>query len=147
MVNETIKKVGEDIENFSFNTAISSLMILTNELEKQEKISKEIYETLLKLVSPFAPHITEDLWKSLGNKKSIYLSVWPEFDPKKIKRKSKIAVQINGKTREIFDMVNEMTEEDVKKKVLSLPSVKKWTEGKEAKRIIYVKGKIINIVV
>ncbi|MEK7551987.1 MAG: leucine--tRNA ligase [Patescibacteria group bacterium] len=146
LLHQTIKKVGEDIENFNFNTAISSLMILAGALENQEKISKEIYETVLQLISPFAPHITEELWANLGNKKSIYLSPWPMFDSQKIKQSSKLAIQINGKTRDIFEMESEMSEKDIKEKILDLPSVKKWIEGKEVKRIIYVKGKILNIV-
>jgi len=146
LVHQTIKKVGEDIENFNFNTAISSLMILAGELESQEKIGRETYEVVLQLISPFAPHIAEELWAELGNKKSIYLSAWPTFDPQKIKQNSKLAIQINGKTRDIFEMQGEMSEKDLKEKVLSLPSVKKWTDGKEVKKIIYVKGKILNIV-
>jgi len=147
LIHQTIKKVGEDIENFNFNTAISSLMILAGKLESQEKISKETCEIILQLISPFAPHIAEELWAGLGNKKSIYLSAWPTFDPQKIKQSSKLAIQINGKTRDILEMQGEMPEKDMKEKVLELPSVKKWTEGKEVKKIIYVKGKILNIVV
>lgn len=148
LIQKTIKKVTEDIEGMKFNTAISALMIATNELEAQDAVSKEHYETILKLFSPFAPHVAEELWAGLGNKDLISISVWPTFDTAKMTQgPAKMVVQINGKVRAAFDMAGELTEEEVKAKALALPEVVKWTEGKEPKKIIIVKGKVINIVV
>ncbi len=148
LIQKTIKKVTEDIENMKFNTAISSLMILVNEREKkQEGFSKKEFEVFLKLLAPFAPHITEELWANLGNKKSIHLSDWPKYDPKEIVEESvKIAVQINGKIRGIIDAESDTKEEDIKNMALNMAEITKWTEGKEIKKVIYVQGKVLNLV-
>lgn len=147
-LHKTIKKVGEDIEGMRFNTCISSLMILLNDLEKQQEIPREVYLQLLILLSPFAPHITEELWSILGNKKSIHTEVWPTFDLKKIAETSvTLAVQVNGKVRAELPIGPEATEDEVKQLALTHESITKWIEGKEVKKVIYVKGKLINIVV
>lgn len=157
LLHRTIKKVGEDIESFSFNTAISSLMILTNALEKVAQteangISKEVYKTLLQLMSPFAPHMTEEIWQSMKlgegkHEKSIHTSKWPEFDAKKLHSNTyKIAVQINSKVRAVFEIDTD-EESEVVKKALSIPEIIAKLEGKEPKKVIYVKGKLVNLVV
>ncbi|KKU70406.1 MAG: Leucine-tRNA ligase, partial [Parcubacteria group bacterium GW2011_GWA2_47_21] len=100
LLHQTIKKVTEDIEAMRFNTAVSALMILTNEMEKAEKVAKEDFEIFLRLLAPFAPHMTEELWEGLGYKKSVHLIPWPKYDPAKLlSDKIKIVVQVNGKTR------------------------------------------------
>jgi len=148
ILHQTIKKVTKDIENFKFNTAISQLMICTNEFEKEEKIEKEIFENFLKLLAPFAPHICEEIWQSLGNKKSIFLSSWPVFDSKLIKEEIiTLIVQVNGKVRDKIEINFDTSEEKIKEIVLSSPKIKKWLEGKEIKKIIFVPKKIFNIVV
>jgi leucyl-tRNA synthetase len=148
VLHKTIKKVTEDIENFSFNTSISSMMILLNEMEKAESISKKDFKMFLQILAPFAPHITEDLWCKLGEKKSIHKSKWPKWDINKIKEDSiKMAVQVNGKVRAEIMISEEMTEEDIKKIALNDKNVLMWTSGKEIKRFIYVPRRIINIVV
>ncbi len=148
LLHQTIKKVSEDIEAMRFNTAISQLMILVNEMSKEENISLISYLLLLQLLSPFAPHLSEELWHELGNKESISKSVWPKYDPKLIIEDTiTIAVQINGKLRDTFDVPTEMTEEEVKKLALSSEKVQKWLEGKEPKKVIYVKGKLVSIVI
>jgi leucyl-tRNA synthetase len=148
LVHKTIKKVTEDIEGMRFNTAISSMMILVNEMEKATSISKKQYEILLQLLSPFAPHVTEELWLELGNKKSLLLSKWPVFDAAKIiESKVKMIVQVNGKTRSEFEIEAGAGDKDVENMALQLPEIKKWTDGKDIKKVIVVKGRLINIVV
>ena len=104
LLHQTIKKVTEDIENFHFNTAISSLMILLNEMEKYESLEIDNWKLFIKLLSPFTPHIAEEIWQSvLGKKTSIHLEKWPVFDDSKtIENSFKLIVQINGKTRDFF---------------------------------------------
>ena len=98
-----LKKVTEDIENFHFNTAVSALMILANEMEKQDSLEIENYELFIKLLSPFAPYVTEELWQITEHKTSIHLEKWPVFDDSKtIENSFKLIVQINGKTRDFF---------------------------------------------
>ena len=148
LLHKTIKKVGEDIEAMRFNTAISAMMILATEIEKAEFIEKEDYKKFLKILAPFAPHITEDIWQSLGEKKSINISIWPKYDENLIKDDEiKIAVQVNGKTRAEIIIFRGMKEEEVKEFALKEKNVISWTENKEIKRIIYVPGRVINIVV
>jgi len=148
VLHQTIKKVTEDIEGLRFNTAISQLMILVNEMSKLEVISHTSYALCLQLLSPFAPHITEELWSRLGNNTSITKAQWPKYDPELAKEdKITIAVQINGKLRDTFEVAAEIGEEEVKKLALGSEKVQKWLEGKEPRKVIYVKGKLVSIVV
>lgn len=148
LFNQTVKKIGEDIENFKFNTAISSLMILSNELYKEKDISLIHYSLFLILLSPFAPHVCQEIWFILGNKNFILEEDWPEYDENKIiYTKFKIIIQVNGKVRGELDIVEEFSEEEMREKSLALTSIKKWTEGKIIKKVIYIKNKLINIVV
>lgn len=147
ILNKTIKKVTEDIELTRFNTAVSSMMILTTEMEKSENVSVEDFKIFLKILSPFAPHITEELWNVLGEKKSIHLSPWPKYDPEMLKDEEiKIAVQINGKVRTEMMIPADAEEEYVKEKVLNDPVVLKYTAGETPKKVIYIKNRLINIV-
>lgn len=147
-VHQTIKKVSEDIESMGFNTAISALMIFVNVLEKQEKVFQEEFEILLKLLNPFTPHITEEMWHTLGNTESIHTEPWPKFDVDKLMSgEVTMGVQVNGKHRANITVSTEASEEEVKEKVLELPEVKKWLDGAAPKRIIVVLAKIVNIVV
>ena len=148
LLHQTIKKVTEDIENLKFNTAISQIMILTNEMDKQEKISITNYQLLITILSPFAPHITEELWEMIDNKKSIHLQEWPKYNPEFVKEKEiQLVVQINGKLRDQVKVPAEISEDEAKKIALESEKIKKWTKGKEIKKIIFVKGKLINVVV
>lgn len=147
LLHKTIKKVTEDIQSFSLNTAISSLMILVNGLEKEESISQEVYETMLKIFAPFAPHVTDELWTTLKNKKSIHLSEWPVFDPKKLVSSTfKIVVQINSKVRAQF-VSNTDDEGEVVKAALVLPEIQAKIQGKTPEKHFYVKGKLVNLVI
>lgn len=147
-LHSTIKKVTSDIETFSFNTAISSLMILSREFEDAEQINVNDFKVFLQLVAPFAPHVADELWAMLGNKKTIHESVWPVFDPAKIISDTvKIVVQVNGKVRDEFEISVEVEEAEVKERALSQENVKKWLNQATPKRIIYVKHKLVNIVI
>jgi leucyl-tRNA synthetase len=148
LVNKTIKKITDDIENFRFNTSVSSMMILVNEMEKAESFSKKNYLDFLKILSPFAPHMTEELWYELGGEGSIHQSDWPKADESKLKdEKVKIAVQVNGKVRDEIEIQKDAEEDDVKKIALSKDAVKSFIGDEKIKKFIYVKGKIVNIVI
>ncbi|MEK7669034.1 MAG: leucine--tRNA ligase [Patescibacteria group bacterium] len=152
-LHRTIKKVTEDIENYKFNTAISTMMILLNELEHISKVSKmpfDTFETFLKLLAPFAPHMAEELWcredAHLG--KSIHLEEWPRFDESKIREENTvIVVQINGKIRAQFEAKIGISEEKARTKSLEMPDIQKWLTGAEIKKVIFVPNKIVNFVV
>ena len=145
--NKAIKKIGEDIENLRFNTVVSELMKLFNEVEDKE-LSREQIKTFLKLLAPFAPHLAEELWHHLDNKKSIHLELWPEYDPKLIKEEMvSLIVQINGRTREIIRVFPDLEEDQVRELALASEKIKKYITGKEVKKFIYVPNKIANIVV
>ena len=147
IIHQSIKKVTHDLTNMSYNTAVSTLMILLNKYEEQAFITKKDYTLLLTLLNPIAPHITEELNEQLGQK-PICEGMWPTYDEEKtILKEKNIAVQVNGKVRgEITISVTE-EEEEIKEKALSLYNVKKYLDGKEIIKVIVIKGKIINIVV
>jgi len=148
LFHKTIKKVTEDIDNLSFNTAISAMMIFVNACLKQEALPKAAMAKFLILLSPFAPHIAEELWGELGNKKSIFLSVWPGYNPKMIVDVNiNLAIQVNGKIRDTLEVPAGTKEDEVKKLALASEKIQKWIDGKEVKKIIYVKGKLISVVI
>ncbi len=146
--NKAIKKIGEDIENLRFNTAVSELMKLLNEIEDKE-LAKEQIELFLKLLAPFAPHFTEELWHNfLGNKTSIHLEKWPKYSKKIIEEEMiYLIVQVNGRTRDIIKAPRDLTESQVRELALVSEKVKKHISGKEIKRFIYISGKLANIVI
>ncbi len=148
VLHRTIKKVSEDIESMSFNTAVSAMMILLNEMEKLEKVSKKDFELFLKILNPFAPHITEELWQILGNKSFLALEKWPKADKKKMRElEVNIVIQINGKVRAQMMIETGAKEEDVVERAQKLEDVEKWLIGKEVRKAIYVKNKLLNLVV
>ena len=153
MLHQTIKKVGEDIESFSFNTAISQLMILLNAIKKAESenatvFTKEDLKSFLKLLAPFAPHATEELWHEIGGVGSVHESTWPVFDPEKtVTDTVTIAIQVNGKVRDTMSISRKDTEAVVSEAALTRPTIIKWLEGKTPVKMIYVQGKILNILV
>ncbi len=148
LLHQTIRKVTEDIDEMRFNTAIAKLMELTNEMVKAETIGKAEWESFLKLLSPFAPHLAEELWNELGHEKTIAYEPWPKFDLELAKEKEiTLAVQINGKLRDTIVVVPEIEDEEAKQLALRSEKVQKWLEGKEPKKVIYVKGKLVSIVV
>ncbi|PIZ95400.1 MAG: leucine--tRNA ligase [Candidatus Magasanikbacteria bacterium CG_4_10_14_0_2_um_filter_33_14] len=148
VLHAVIKKVTDDIDNMRFNTAVAKLMELSNEVSKASSITKEDYLSVVKLISPFAPHMAEELWEMYGNSQSISQEKWPEYDETKIKEDTiTIVVQVNGKVRDSIDVPAEIPEEEIKKQALELENVKKWLDGKEPKKVIYVKGRLVSVVV
>ena len=148
LLHKTIKKVTDDLENFRFNTAIAAMMTLVNVLEKEKQIGKAEYETLIILLSSFAPHIAEEIWVNLGNSESIFLQTWPVCDEALMKDEEvEMVVQVNGRVRERLMVAHDVTEDEVKETVLENAKVRVFTDGKEIKKIIFVPGKLINIVV
>ncbi|MEK7531401.1 MAG: class I tRNA ligase family protein [Patescibacteria group bacterium] len=146
LLHQTIKKVSEDIEDMKFNTAMSAFMILSNALEKEEVISQEIVLIFLRLLSPFVPHIAEELAHRLGEKTSLQKLPWPKFDSKKLVQKdATIAVQVNGKVRATITLPSSLSPKEVQKRALLLPQIKKWMEGKTVKKVIFVPGKVLNL--
>ena len=148
ILNKTIKKVSEDIENMRFNTAISAMMILATEMEKMEWVPTKDFKIFLQILAPFAPHLSEYLWHESGEKTSIHLSSWPKWDENLIKDDVvKIIIQINGKVRSEMIVSSDTLEEEVQDRALKDQSVFKFTNGKEVKKIIYVKNRLVNIVI
>jgi len=142
--HQTIKKVGDDIETMKMNTSVSALMIYSNELVAQEQVSREDYETLLKLLAPFAPHMAEELWERLEHDTSIHLEVWPDYDPKKtVSETAEVAVQINGKTRGTVSVVRDSVEAGVVEAVKKDEKLSKYLDF-EPRKVIFIPNKIIN---
>ncbi len=149
IIHKTIKKVSEDIAGFSFNTAISALMVMLNDLEKSgEKISKSDAETALKMIHPFAPHISQELWSRLENDSYLDFEPWPEHN-EDLAREEKITVviQINGKVRDSFEAANGLAEKDARERALKSEKVRKYLGNSNPRKFIYVQDKIINIVI
>ena len=145
--NRTIKAVDSDLERMSYNTYISSLMILTNAYDDKESITKDDYRLLLTLLNPVAPHITEELNEKLGFK-PICEGAWPSYDEAKlVQTEFDIAVQVNGKLRGTITISVDDSEDEIKKKALSCENVKRHTDGKEIVKVIVIKNKIVNVVV
>ena len=147
LLNQTIKKVGDDIESFSFNTAISAMMIFVNHLGKQPVRSKSVIEKFILILSPLAPHIAEELWEKLGHKNTLAYESWPEYDEGLIKEKEiELAVQVNGRIRDRIVIAAEADEEQIKQKALSSEKVTAAIADKELKKIIVIKSRLVNIV-
>ncbi|NNK28918.1 MAG: leucine--tRNA ligase, partial [Flavobacteriaceae bacterium] len=146
-LHKTIKKVEEDIENFSFNTSVSTFMIAVNELTAQKCTTKQILEPLLVLVSPYAPHIAEELWAALGNQGSIATAPFPVFEETYLVESSKnYPISFNGKMRFTLELPLDMSKEDIEAAVLANEKTQEQLQGREPKKVIVVPGKIVNIV-
>ena len=145
--NVTVKKVTDDFEKLSFNTAISQMMIFINEVYKQEKVYKPYFENFVKMLFCICPHVGEEMWQMLGHDDIVDFEAWPTYDESKlVLDEIEIAIQICGKLRATMKIANNSSEEEIKEKVLSLDAVKTRIEGKEIKKIIVIKNKIVNIV-
>lgn len=146
-LHQTIKKVSEDIESLQFNTAISQLMICINELSQEDFIAKDVAEKFILLLSPFAPHICEEMWEQLGNKPSTLSVEWPKADPQYLVVDSiQFAIQVNGKLRGKVEASPNATQEEVRKLALEQSSVSKFVQG-EIRKEIFVPKKLMNFVV
>ncbi|SHG95593.1 leucine--tRNA ligase [Winogradskyella jejuensis] len=146
-LHKTIKKVEEDIENFSFNTSVSTFMIAVNELTAQKCTSRDILEPLLILISPYAPHIAEELWSKLGNAESISTAPFPKFEEKYLVESAKnYPISFNGKMRFTLELPLDMSKEVIEKTVLAHEKTQEQLQGRTPKKVIVVPGKIVNIV-
>ena len=145
--NQTVKKVTNDFETLGFNTAISQMMVFINECYKVNSIYKPYAQGLIQMLSCICPHIGEEMWQLLGHEESIAYEPWPIYDESKLVSSTfTCVVQVNGKVRGKFDVPTDTDQEELKEKALSLESVKKQIDGKTIRKIIVVKGKIVNIV-
>jgi leucyl-tRNA synthetase len=148
VLHRTIKKISSDIEKFSFNTSVSEFMICLNSLNDLKCSKRALLEPLVILLAPFAPHISEELWHILGHKTSIFDSALPiANDAYLVENEFEYPVSINGKMRLKITLPLDMTNPEIEKLVLAHVTTIKWLEGKPHKKIIIVKGKIINLVV
>ena len=146
-LHKTIKKVAEDIENFSFNTSVSTFMIAVNELTAQKCSSKEILEPLLILISPYAPHIAEELWSKLGHAASIALAEFPTFDASHLVESMKnYPISFNGKMRFTMELSLDLDKDQIEEAVMAHEKTQAQLEGRTPKKVIIVPGKIVNIV-
>jgi len=146
-LHKTIKKVEEDIETFSFNTTVSTFMICVNELTSQKCSSREILEPLAILVSPYAPHIAEELWEKLGHSESISTAAFPKFEEKHLVERSKeYPISFNGKTRFTMELPLEMDKQQIEEAVMAHEKTQQQLDGRTPKKVIVVPGRIVNIV-
>jgi leucyl-tRNA synthetase len=146
-LHKTIKKVEEDIENFSFNTSVSTFMIAVNELTAQKCTSKEILEPLLIVLSPYAPHIAEELWNQLGHNTSISTAPFPKFDASHLVESSKnYPISFNGKMRFTLELPMDFNAQQIEEAVMAHEKTKEQLVGRTPKKVIIVPGKIVNIV-
>ena len=147
IMHRSIRDVSADIEAGKYNTAISKLMILSNEMGKLDKLTKKDLETMICLLNPFAPHMCEEMNEMLGNKTPLVTTPWPTYKEElTVDTEIQIAVQVNGKLRGTFMTAKDTAKEEMEAKALALPSVQNHTEGKTIRKIIVVPNKIVNIV-
>ena len=145
-LHKLIKKVTQDIEQFSYNTSISAFMIAVGELQKCR--SKAILKQLITLIAPFAPFIAEELWHQIGEQGTVCDAQWPKWDEEKMKDSEiTMPVQFSGKTRFTIQLPADISREDAAKAALADERTAKYTEGKQVKKVIVVPGRIVNIVV
>jgi leucyl-tRNA synthetase len=144
----TIKKVREDFERFHFNTAIAAIMELVNAITAEGVRDRDAVETVVRLLSPMAPHICEELWQKLGHDELLVTKPWPEFDADKAQKKRvPFPVQVNGKLRGQVEAEPDADQERIEREARALASVQPFLAGKEVKKVIFVKGRLINFVV
>jgi leucyl-tRNA synthetase len=147
ILHQTIKKVTQDIENFRFNTAISQMMIFVNHLSRLETRPKKVIETFVLVLAPLAPHIAEELWQKLGHKNTLAYENWPKFDENLAKEKEiELAVQVLGKIKDKIIVSVDADEEEIKQKALACAKVASAIEGKQIKKVIVIKSRLVNIV-
>ncbi|PSK89875.1 leucine--tRNA ligase [Taibaiella chishuiensis] len=148
VLHKTIKKIESDTERFSFNTVVSQFMICVNELTDLNCHKRGILDALVRLITPYAPHMAEALWQQLGNEGSVIHALFPEWEEKYVTENSKVyPIAINGKPRTELEFALDAEEAFIRAEVLANEAVQKWLEGKEPKKFIYVKGRMINVVV
>jgi len=148
ILHQTIKKVGDDVEDMKFNTAISQMMVFTNHCYKVGKVTSETANTFYQVLAPFAPHLAEELWALNGNSRSVGTSSWPQFDPACLTEEvAEYPVSFNGKVRFRLELPVGLSAKEVEEAALASDMTRKWTEGHTIVKIIVVPGKIVNIVI
>ncbi|MDR1903746.1 MAG: leucine--tRNA ligase [Treponema sp.] len=147
-LHRTIKKVSADTAGLNFNTAISQMMIYSNELAKLDQLPRDLWEPLVKLIAPYAPHLGEELWQELGHAESVSKTAWPLYDEKLcVQSEVTIVVQVNGKIRDKFSVPVGTDKAEIESRAQGLPGMRKWLEGRKIDRIICVQDKLVNIVI
>ena len=145
--HQTVKKVTDDYESLAFNTAISQMMIFTNEVYRVGKVNRDYIEGFVKLISCIIPHVGEEMWEFLGHKETIAFASWPTYDEAKtVLNLINIAISVNGKLRATIKVEKDLEDETLKALAFEQDGVKRNIEGKEIKKVIVVKNKIVNIV-
>ncbi|HJU04971.1 MAG TPA: class I tRNA ligase family protein [Nitrospiraceae bacterium] len=148
LLHQTIKKVTEDLEGLHFNTAIAQMMVFTNEMTKLEKRSRTVLEPFVLLLSPFAPHLAEELWAMMGHAKSLAYETWPSYDPALVvSEQLTIPIQVNGKLRGKIDVPAEWNQEQIVAQAQGDPKLSEWLQGKRPRKVIYVEKRLVNFVV
>jgi len=147
LLHESVKKISEDIEAFKFNTAVSQMMVFQNAIAKEGAIGKEQWSAYLRLLAPFAPHVTDALWELAGETGSIHVAPWPSFDPALAASTREVVIQVNGKRRGALPLAAEASEAEAVVAARELVPVATALGGQEPKRTVYVPGKILNFVV
>jgi len=151
-VHQTIKRINFDIKkSFHFNTSVAAIMELVNEIKNVENLDDRIFKFLtvniIKLLAPFVPHVSEELWEMIGNSTTVFYEKWPEYNEKFIiEDEITIVVQVNGKVRSKLNVPSNIVEEDIKEMALSNERVKNWIKDKDIKKVVYVPKKLISIV-
>jgi leucyl-tRNA synthetase len=147
LLHQTIKKVGGDVEGFAFNTAISQMMICINHIGKLKVRPRGVVEQFIQIVSPFAPHLCEELWEKLGNTERLAYHSWPQFDAELVKEKElELAVQVLGKIKDRIVVAADASEETIKEAALASEKVQAAIEGKTIRKVIVIKSRLVNIV-
>jgi leucyl-tRNA synthetase len=146
-MHKTIKKVSDDFNDFKFNTAIASLMELTNAVY-QMGADREVFSRLVIMLSPITPHFSEELWQELGNRESIFKSYWPQYDPELLVEENvELVIQVNGKIRSKIQVPRSIPEDKLKELVLEDEKLAAWLEGRPPKKFIVVPQRLVNIVI
>jgi leucyl-tRNA synthetase len=146
--HQTIKRVTEEIATLKYNTTVAALMEYLNALEaRREQVTRPELQTLLLLLAPFAPFLTEELWEYMGNTFSIHKASWPDYDPAALHTESvTLIVQVNGRVRDRIEVSRDASEEDIQREVLTSDKVQRFIDNQQVQRVIYVPGRLINIV-
>jgi leucyl-tRNA synthetase len=148
LLHKTVKKVSEDTAGINFNTAISAMMIYSNELVKLDEIPRALWEPLVIMISAYAPHLGEELWEKLGNRPSVSACTWPAYEEHlTLDDEVTIVVQVNGKIRDKFTAATGTAKDELEKTALAMPGIQKWLDGQTIVKVISVPDKLVNIVV
>ena len=148
LMHRTIRKVGDDTSTLNFNTAISAMMVLSSEVAKLDRVPRELWSVMVRLVAPYAPHLAEELWARMGGTGSVSGAPWPGYDPALCEEdEDTVVVQVNGKLRGEFKAARGASKDDLERTALALPKVVERLAGRTPSRVIVVPGKLVNVVV